>query len=116
MRLQLAQPFGADHCGWVQECLVYFLPPKLMRWREMITMPAMSAFAKREAKGYPPPPYTPTTCAMIEQLPMQQKQMQTGSVRMRNSMFRGVVVQTPIILLIYMLLNLYPTCQPVIGY
>ena len=60
-----------------------------MRWSEMITMPAVSALAKRDAKGYPPPPYTPT-CAMIEQLPMQQIQMQTGSVRIRNSMFWGV--------------------------
>jgi hypothetical protein len=46
----------------------------------MITMIAMIVFAKREARGYPPPPYTPT-CAMMEQLPMQQKQMQPGSVR-----------------------------------
>ncbi len=35
-------------------------------------MIAMIVFAKREARGYPPPPYIPT-CAMMEQLPMQQK-------------------------------------------
>ena len=51
----------------------------------MITIIAMRQLAKRDGRGYLPPPYTPT-CAMMEQLPMQQIQMQTGSVFMLNSM------------------------------
>ncbi len=35
------------HC-----CVVYFLPPWLIRWREIITISAIIALAKRDARGY----------------------------------------------------------------
>ena len=62
---------------------IYFLRIRLI---DMITMNAMIAFAQCVARGWPCPPYK-AMCAIIEHVPRQHTVMQTGSVRILNSMY-----------------------------